>query len=140
MNSITHPCNDKGGNYSMLTTTSPFMKVMNGVNLMYVQIMVTQSHVCAFATAKVRRKTEIGKSFPQLILNLWATKKEQTPQPAPHTVCNDFPPPSIICLYLSKNIVKLSKNNKDYLLITKLCCTFVVPITRQRALVSGKTT
>ena len=29
---------------SMLATASPFMKVMNGVNLMYFQIVVTQSH------------------------------------------------------------------------------------------------
>ena len=29
---------------SMLTATPPFMKVMNGVDLMYLQIVVTQSH------------------------------------------------------------------------------------------------
>jgi len=29
---------------SMLATASPFMKVMNGVDLMYFQIVVTQSH------------------------------------------------------------------------------------------------
>ena len=37
---------------------------------------------------------------------------------------------------LSIIIVKLSKNNKDYLFITKLCHNFVAPMMRKRALVS----
>ena len=37
---VTH----KRTKQSMLATASPFMKVMNGVNLMYFQIVVTQPH------------------------------------------------------------------------------------------------
>ena len=41
---------------------------------------------------------------------------------------------SLLCLLI--NAIKLSKNNKDYLFITKLCRNFVASMSRKRALVS----
>lgn len=53
---------------SMLATASPFMKVMNGVNLMYFQIVVTQPHnmdSCQKSTAKVVQNGRFSKFYDE---------------------------------------------------------------------------
>ena len=54
---------------SMLATASPFMKVMNGVNLMYFQIVVTQSHNMDSCQNRLQRqyKTDDFPNFPTML-------------------------------------------------------------------------